>query len=309
MSVLSNSQTKTLSAFATDEGGQMILGHFKIIQAIAELAGVSGVPTTAGPLPTPPALVAVDPAVGAVGLITLPTFTDGDPVLTAPTTAPPFHGARSMTLHAPKGNAGIVYYSQFANVRPADSSTSWLDGQFINESSFAAVGDWEGVAVDEWEISGGTASFTLNGTGGAGSIPLSQAVADLPAGVYRLTVDINAIAANAGATDASLLVSIDNGTTTEAFITAGTSTADFTHAGGTANVRLDFQWEGDGDVAVELNSAVLQRVRAPEPFVGTPLQPGETIILTGRDLDLTRPLYIVGTVGEATEQVIVNYLN
>lgn len=143
---LSDSQGK-LSEFRDNQKQQHVTPDALVItRGLAELGSyltsTYPIPTTADVLPVPPTLMAVSPAVGAVGAIPLPAFVDGQAAFTTPLIGPKYHGARSVVLSAPLANANPIYFSQLNTVRPlgsaavADVGTPILPGQsFILSAS------------------------------------------------------------------------------------------------------------------------------------------------------------------------------
>ena len=247
-------------------------------------------------------LVAVDSPVGAVGLITLPTFTSGTSVpLSQPTTAPDYHGPRSLILTAPSANTAPVFYSQFANVVPV--------GGGFDEVIYPVLGfgapwfDW--TSGSYWAVADGKFVYSAAGTTAEVIEAIQKTINELPAGNYELVVNISNVSATGGI---AFFVFYQNTNEIGRETTAGSKTFAFAHAGGPIDFSFQMEHANAGDYAVTLNSAVLNLIAVPAGRVGTPLAAGVSTKLTAQEIDLTRPIYVVGTSGETGEQVIANYL-
>ncbi len=303
-SVLANSQSKPFPTFASDEGGKMEFGHFKIIQALAEAGGYGGVPEEAGPLATPAEPVLVLPRAGASGAISLPAFTNGQAAFTAPVAGPEFHGARSVSLSAPEANADPIYYSTDPWVRPLGASGVLQEAEQVSNGAFTSnLNGWTGSTGDPgfyWES--GKAKFFYDASGLANDIVgLQQTISGLVVGaVYRVSAVISAHTFSEGGHRAELVINEDvlafttgDATLTGTFVASDTSVTLF--------IRSDPTQENNVEATFLTDSVSLKREYAAAGKVGTPLLPGDTHILTFREVDLTRGFYIVPIIGAAAD--------
>lgn len=306
MSILSTVSLSTSHLDFVDRSGAPIgIGEYRLLQGLAELAGSTADLSEAGPLPAPPALVPVVPAVGAVGLIALPTFTSGTSVpLTEATTAPDYHGARALILTAASGNADAIYFSQFPNTIPIGGVFGAVAYPVAAFSGSPLWANWTELNPDGyWTVGSGALTFSAQDVVLAASSVFEMAAFDLPAGDYELIMTFGAFSATGG----TLSVTVYEGATLlDTHSTNGVKTMPFTWAGGSFYLILQADTTDAGDYSVPISSMVLNRVDDPGR-VGTPLPAGESIILLARDMDLTRGIYVVPTIGEAADKVIANF--
>lgn len=320
MSLLSDAASMTLKQFADTTKGQLPNCDFQIIRALAELAGFTVGSPGSGDLPAAAALVPVTNRQGLTGTIGL-EFSAGQAPLTAPTIGPEFHGALTLTLHAPEANANPIYYGFSPDIRPHGDTTDYLGSNLITNGTFTGD-DFAGWAVGDWSAQDDKA--LINFTEGT-----SNAITDLTfewtlsreeaitaaAGWYEIKANLGGSITNTGSTlRADIQV---NGTAIGGRDISGGDTGVVTvahyHTGGALllSIRVHGTREADGgasaDVTASVDDVSVKRTVTADAATGTPLLPGQTVDISRKDYPGIDRVYAVSHIGDTESEVIANY--